>query len=152
MPTNLVDKLITKVDTLRQTFADKFGLPSFDLYQIVRTWTGGEVGSGNHSSVVTKITPTPKVTFKGGEKMLTAGREDDRTMRAENISLTYIENFLQGDPKAAGVEVFFKLVERNAQGADSTTWVLSGVPQAMRSKVGWMMDFVHYHTPLYSGE
>ena len=149
---NLVDKLIPKVDLLRQTFADKFGLPAYDLYQIVRTWSGGELGAGTATSVVTKITPTPKVTFKGGEHLLTAGREEDRTMQAANISLTYVENYLQGDPKAAGVEVFYKLVERNGQAADPTTWILSGVPQAQRNKIGWLLDFKHYHTKLLPGE
>lgn len=146
MPTNLVDKLVPKVDSLRQTFADKFGLPAYDLYQIVRTWDGGEVGAGNVSSVITKITPTPKVMFKGGEQLIGGGREENRTMQAMNISLTYTENFLQGDPKAPGVEVFFKLVERNGQGADTTYWILSGVPQAQRNKLGWLLDFKHYHT------
>lgn len=152
MPTNLVDKLITKVDGLRQTFADKFGLPAYDLYQIVRTWSGGEVGSGTVTSVVTRINPTPKVTFKGGETLLSAGRHEDRTMQASNISLTYTENFLQGDPKPSGTEVFFKLVERNGQAADTTTWILSGVPQAQRNKIGWLLDFKHYHTALLAGE
>jgi hypothetical protein len=150
---NLVDKLIPRVDLLRQKFADKFGLPAYDLYQIVRTWDGGEVGAGNVvSSVVTKINPTPKITFKGGEILLTPGRHEDRTMQAVNTSLTYTENFLQGDPKAPGVEVFFKLVERNGQAADTTTWILSGVPQAQRNKIGWLLDFKHYHTQLLAGE
>src|SRR4051812_14282937 len=129
---NLVDKLISKVDGLRQTFADKFGLPCFDSYQIVRTWSGGEVGAGTPSSVVTKINPTPTVKLSGGDKLLNVGRKDDRTMQAYNLSLTYTENFLQGDPKAAGVEVFFKLVERNGQAADTTYWILKGTPQAQR--------------------
>ena len=149
---NLVDKLITKVDNLRQTFADKFGLPNFDLYRVVRTWSGTEIGDGTATSVVTKITPTPKVTFRGGEQLMSAGREENRTMRAENISLTYTENYLQGDPKAPGVEVFYKLVERNGQAADTTTWILSSVPDAKRSQVGWVLDFKHYRTTLLPGE
>lgn len=143
---NLVDKLIPKIDGLRQTFADKFGLRAFDLYQIIRIWDGGEVGAGNPSSVVTKITPTPKIKFTGEQKLETPGREEDRRVEARNTSLTYTESQLTGDPKVPGTEVFYKLVERNGQAETVTYWILASVPEVERGKIGWHLKFRHYHT------
>jgi hypothetical protein len=141
---NLIDKLINKVDSLRQKAADKFGLPAHNLYRVVRTWSGGEIGGGSVTTVETLITPTPQIEFTGGQRLDPHGRVDDRRMVATEISLTYTENFLQGDPKAAGQEVFYKLVERNSQGADTTYWVLANIPLVVRDEIYWKLEFSPY--------
>lgn len=143
---NLIDKLVTKVDTIRQRAADRFGLPRFNLYRVLRTWDGGEVGAGNPTSQVDLITPTPRIELSGKDVLLAPGRDEGRTMKAYEISLTYTESFLKGDPKSAGQECYYRLVERNAQGAKTTTWILIAPPQAIRDEINWELGFGHYHT------
>ncbi len=141
---NLIDNLIGKVDLIRQRAADRFGLPAHNMYRVFRTWSGGEIGSGTITDVETLITPTPRIEIKGSQRLDTHGRVDDRTMKAFEISLTYQENWLQGDPKVAGQECFYKLVERNSQGADTTYWILSTIPLVNRAEINWELEFKPY--------
>lgn len=139
---NLIDKLITKVDTLRQKAADKFGLPPFDMYRVVRTYASGIIGDGAFVDVATKLSPPPMIKFQGGDVLERGGRDDQRTMTATEVSLSYTENWLQGDPKSSGQEVFYKLVERNSTtAADTTYWILTAVPEAMRDEICWILKF-----------
>lgn len=137
---NLIDKLTTKVDNVRQKAADKFGLPAYNMFRVIRTWSGGELGLGSPVDVETLMTPTPKIVFEGDLRLDPNGLVDARKMTATQISLTFTENFLQGDPKSAGQECFYKLVERNSQSADTTYWTLINVPVAMRNKLGWQLE------------
>ncbi len=142
---NLIDRLISKVDTLRQKAADKFGLPPFDMYHVSRTYTSGIIGDGAFTDVETLLSPPPMLKFAGGDQLERGGRSDDRTLTATEVSLTYTENWLQGQPRVAGVETFFKLVERNSTTeADTTYWQLSAVPEAMRDEICWILKFNRY--------
>lgn len=141
---NLVDKLIPRVDLIRQRAADKFGLPAHDVFLVTRTWDGGAVGSGTATVAEVAILPTPKVVFAGKSELMSIGLVDERTMTMIGVSLTYQENFLQGEPRALGVEIYYKLVERNGQGADTTYWILTKVPEVERSKIGWKLEFRRY--------
>lgn len=142
---NLIDKLISKVDTVRQKAADKFGLPAHNMSRVMRTWSGGEIGSGTPTDVVTLITPTPRITFGGPDLRLERhGLSDQRTMKATEVSLTFTESFLQGLPRLAGQECFYKLVERNGQGAATTYWILSQIPLVARDEINWELEFKHY--------
>lgn len=141
---NLIDKLIPKVDTLRQRAADRFGLPAHNMYRVFRTWSGGSIGEGTSTDIETLITPTPKIVFAGQNKLFPHGIDDDRTMTATEISLTYQENFLQGEPRAAGQECFYKLVERNGQGADTSYWMMTSIPIVLRDEICWKLTFKNY--------
>lgn len=144
MAVNLIDRLTSKVDTIRQKAADRFGLPAFDMYRVYRTYSSGIIGDGAFVDVSTVIYPTPKIVFKGQDVLEHGGRFDKRTMTATEISLTYTENWLQGDPKAAGEQCFYKLVERNGQGADTTYWILDRVPEAKREEINWELNFKRF--------
>jgi hypothetical protein len=141
---NLIDKLTAKVDTVRQKAADKFGLPAHDMYRVMRTYSSGEIGNGPYTDVATLITPTPKVEFKGNLTQSPMGLFDERTMSASQISLTFNESFLRGLPRSAGQECFYKLVERNSQGAATTYWQLTAIPTAQRSAINWVLEFKAY--------
>lgn len=141
---NLIDKLTAKVDLLRQKAADKFGLPAHNMYRVIRTWSGSEVHSGTPTDVETLITPTPRIKFSGELELIQIGLEDKRNMKAYEISLTYTENYLQGHPLAANQECFYKLVERNTQGADTTYWIMSNIPLVQRGKLQWVLEFKPY--------
>lgn len=136
---NLIDKLINKVDTVRQKAADRFGLPAHDVYRVVRTYTGGVIGDGAYTDQTDIIYPTPAVKFTGQDTFENGGRFDNRSVTLTEVSLTYQENWLQGDPKSPGQECFYKLVERNSQGADTTYWILTSVPEVVRGEVYWML-------------
>ncbi len=142
---NLIDKLITKVDSLRQKAADKFGLPPFNMYRVMRTYSSGIIGDGAYTDDSTLLSPPPMIKFAGGDALERGGRHDDRTMTAVEISLSYTENWLQGADRVAGQEVFYKLVERNATTeADTTYWQLTAVPEAVRDEIYWKLQFRRY--------
>lgn len=141
---NLIDKLVTKVDLIRQRAADKFGLPAHNMFRVVRTWSGGELGAGTPTDVETLITPTPRIEFKGDLELEGHGLVDKRTMKAYEISLTFTENFLQGHPLLAGQECIYKLVERNSQGADTTHWIMTNIPLVDRGEIQWILEFRRY--------
>lgn len=141
---NLIDKLISKVDTVRQKAANKFGLPAHNMYRVMRTWSGGEIGSGTATDVETLITPTPHIEFSGGLRLEHHGLTDKRKMKAKEVSLTFTENFLQGTPKLAGQECFYKLVERNGQAADTTYWIMINTPLVARDEINWELEFMSY--------
>lgn len=141
---NLIDKLINKVDAVRQKAANKFGLPSFDFYRVFRTWSGGERGSGTITDVATLLTPTPEITFSGLYRLDSDGLMDERKAKVKGISLSFQENFITGDPKTGAQESFFKMVERNGQGQDTTYWTLDTPPFANRSEVYWELELSHY--------
>lgn len=136
---NLIDKLINKVDTVRQKAADRFGLPAHNVYRVVRTYTSGVIGDGAFTDQTDLIYPTPMVKFTGGDDFEHGGRFDNRKATITEISLTYQENWLQGDPKTPGQQVYYKLVERNGQGADTTWWTLTSVPEVVRGEVYWKL-------------
>lgn len=141
---NLIDKLITKVDSVRQKAADKFGLPAFNLYRVVRTYSSGTIGEGAHTDSETVVTPTPTIKFSGEDKFERGGRTDGRTMTASEISLTYKQNWFYGEPKSAGQEIFYKLVERNGQGQATTYWQLIAIPLVERNEINWVLTFGPY--------
>lgn len=139
---NLIDKLITKVDLLRQKAADKFGLPAFDMYRIVRTYTSGIIGDGSYTEASTLLSPPPMVKFTGAEILEHGGKRDHRKMVATEVSLSYAENWLQGEPLSPGQVCYYKLVERNSTtAADTTTWVLEAIPETQRDQICWELKF-----------
>lgn len=139
---NLIDKLIGKVDSLRQKAADKFGLPPFNMYRVLRTYSSGIIGDGAFTDSETLLTPPPMVKFSGEDVLTRGGRDDARVLEVTEVSLSYAENWLQGSPLAPGQECFYKLVERNSTTfADTTYWILTAVPEAMRDEICWKLKF-----------
>lgn len=139
---NLIDKLIPKVDLLRQKAADKFGLPPFDMYRIVRTYASGIIGDGSYTEDSTKLSPPPMINFSGKDELQRGCRNDQRMMKATEVSLSYTENWLQGEPSVAGQITYYKLVDRNSTTAqDPTTWVLDRVPEQARDQIYWELNF-----------
>lgn len=138
---NLIDKLIPKVDLLRLKAANKFGLPPFDMYRVIRTYASGIIGDGSYTEAETLLSPPPMVKFDGKDALERGGRRDARTMEATEVSLSYAENWLQGE-LTSGQVCYYRLDERNSTTeADSTTWVLSAIPETERENIGWKLKF-----------
>ena len=140
---NLIDRLITKVDTIRQRAADRFGLPSYNLYRVIRTYTGDEVGEGSYTDSNALITPTPMVEIKASDMLQGGGRVEVGTMVAKEISLNYTEAYLKGTGLAANQACFYKLTERNSQATATTYWIITSV-RPHREELNWVIDFKRY--------
>lgn len=146
---SLVDRLISKVDRIRQRVnVDKVGVRRFSLYRVVRTWSGGEVGDGTATISAVEITPAPAIVFnKARDSLNGRGRVEVGTMEASEVSLTYSESYLF-PTLTAGQELYYRLVERNAAQATGTSyWILTSKPEADRCEttsgnIQWIMNFV----------
>lgn len=139
---NLIDKLIPKVDLLRQKAADKFGLPPFNMYRVIRTYASGTIGDGSYTESETLLSPPPMVEFSGGDDLERGGRRDARKMKATEVSLSYTEDWLQGEGLTSGQQCYYKLVDRNTTTfQDTTTWVLDRVPEQTRDQIYWELNF-----------
>jgi hypothetical protein len=139
---NLIDKLIPKVDLLRQKAADKFGLPAFDMYRVIRTYASGTIGEGSFTEASTKLSPPPMVKFTGADQLERGGKRDARKMKATEVSLSYTEAWLQGSTLSAGQICYYKLVDRNSTTQQATTtWVLNAIPDQTRDQIYWELDF-----------
>jgi hypothetical protein len=151
----LVDRLISKVDRIRQRVnVDKVGVRRYDLVRVIRTWSGGEVGDGSITDSETTLSPAPAITLgRESDRLSGRGRVPVGKMQATEISLTYTEAFLQGTPLGAGQECFYKLVERNvAQAAGTTYWVMENTPEADRCEepggnIQWVANFRQREVP-----
>lgn len=145
---NLIDRLITRVDRIRQRInVTSVGVRRFKLYRVVRTWSGGEVGDGTSSSAVLEITPAPAITLgKAPDPLNGRGRVEVGSMVASEVSLSYTEAQLM-PALTAGQELYYRLVEANpAQAYHTTYWVLSGNPEADRCEtpagnIQWILSF-----------
>lgn len=149
---NLVDRLITKVDKIRDRVnVNKVGVRRYRLFRVIRSWDGLEVGAGNATLQVDEILPVPAIQL-GGEpdRLFGRGRQQDDSMRASEVSLSYTENFLEGQPLTAGQECYYKLIELNAaQASDTTYWIMLRRPEADRCEttsgnIQWKMIFSQY--------
>lgn len=146
---NVVDKLIAKVDQIRQRVnVSKVGVRRYKLSRVIRTWNAGEVGDGFPTDVVSELTPAPAITLgKENDRLGGRGRISVGSMQATEVSLTYTQSFLQGYPLTTGQECFYKLEELNSsQGATITYWTLVNTPEADRCEepggnIQWILNF-----------
>lgn len=144
----LVDRLITKVDAIRQRVnSSKVGVRRFRLYLVIRSWSGSEVGDGDATVSAMEITPAPAITLgKARDALSGRGRIEVGSMIAMEVSLGYSEADLQ-PTLTAGQELYYRLVEKNAdQGASTTYWILSATPEADRCEtpggnLQWILNF-----------
>lgn len=145
---SLIDRLISKVDNIRQKVnVEKVGVRRFQLYRVVRTWSGGEVGDGTATIAATEITPAPAITLgKSRDSLSGRGRVERGSMVASQVSLSYSESDLY-PALTAGQELYYRLVEMNAeQGASTSYWTLESAPEADRCEtpggdLQWTINF-----------
>lgn len=148
MATKLVDRLVSKIDKIRQRVnVDKIGVRRYGLYRVIRTWDQGEVGAGLSTSLVTEITPAPAITLgQVKDNMSGRGRVETWTMIATEISLRYTEAYLYPE-LIKGQELYYRLVELNpTQAAATSYWIVSTRPEADRDETvtgntQWIMNF-----------
>lgn len=140
----LVDSLVTDViDGLREDLHPAFGVRAYRLYRVLRSWSGAEVGDGVHSDDASELRPQPLVSMWDGTKFVQAlcGVRELGEVRCTEISLTYTEAQLTGQPLTKRQELFYGIGEAHGQGSNTRLFQLSGTPWIDRVKdMGWVMS------------
>lgn len=147
---NLIDGLLPIVDDLRSSLNADFGTRPFKCYVVRRHWTGERRGEGTLVwDSETEITPAPRVDLGSlFHRLSDLGLESDGEIVLREVSLTYTEAELTGQPLADNEECFIRLVEGQGQGIVSRDFVLatSKRPEPDREKdIGWRVTLTHAH-------
>jgi hypothetical protein len=142
-PSVLVDSLIPDViDGLREDLHPTFGVRAYRVYRVVRTWSGRNAGEGVSSDDAGELRPQPRVAMWNGLKYVQAQcgiRELGDVMLTE-VSLTYSEGQLTGQPLARNVEIFYAIGEANGQASALRLWMLTAPPFIDRERdMGWVL-------------
>lgn len=145
MPT-LIDKLITRVDSVRSRVHAKIGDRRFTVARVIRTYASGEIGDGGFTDAELAITPDPEVDFAERRDTLERGRTERGTCTIREISLTY--TYAQLRPTlVAGQQAFYKITDSKGHGQPVSYWVLSREPEAdrcetMDGNLQWVLTLV----------
>lgn len=123
----LVDSLVADViDGLREDLHPQFGVRAYRMYRVVRTWAGALVGEGSGDILIPdfvddahELRPQPLVTVWDGLRYVQAvcGIEELGEIKLTEISLTYTEAQLTGQPLAANQELLIALGDAHGQGS-----------------------------------
>jgi hypothetical protein len=145
-PSVLVDSLVPGViDSLRNSLNPQFGIRAYRAYRVIRTWTGAQPGDGSYSDVAGELIPQPRVRVWDGFKFeqAPAGLQSAGRVRLTEVSLTYSEADLTGQPLSNNQELLIALGDANGQG--STTYLFTHVqpPYIDREKdMGWVLNLI----------
>lgn len=149
-------KLIDTVDTLRD-IPVRFGLRTYEVHVIRTRWTGGERGLGQEVTISdTPILPTPLLTSLDGVSRVVniVGLDEIGTVRVEQISGRYSENFLSGnDSEGNGqdadtqffYEIQFPTPGTVSDGAPRRRFFPAAAPNYDASKFAWNITLQRSH-------
>lgn len=116
----LVDSLVGDViDELRDDLHTQFGVRAYRVYRVIRTWTGPAVGEGTFTDEAHELRPQPLVTVWDGLRFVQAvcGIEEMGEIKLTEISLSYTEAQLLGQPLASNQELVIALGDAHGQGS-----------------------------------
>lgn len=142
-PNVLVDALIPGViDGLRGALHPLFGVRAFTVETVVRSWSGGSVGDGDPTDVVTELTPQPKVfpfaSFTRDQEP--CGFDQAGMVKLTEVSLTYTQAELLACEAPAGAQHFIRVTEAHGQEQAAKIFVHAKAPYPDRLKdMGWIM-------------
>lgn len=140
--TVLVDGLLGTIDALRD-LGRQFGQRAYRMYRVLRTWSGGAVGEGAYTDVLTEMTPRPCVhPFTEGldNKLRPCGLMEAGVVKLTEVSLTYTYGELTGAGLSAGQEHLLLLREGYGQGQPDRYWRLDRPPFPDRENdIGWIL-------------
>jgi hypothetical protein len=142
-PSTLVDSLVPDViDGLREDLHPAFGVRAYRCYRVIRTWSGKTVGDGKPSDVGAELRPQPRVAMWDGLKFVqaTCGIRELGDVKLTEVSLTYTDGQLTGQPLAANQEMFIALGEAHGQASPLRLWAHTAPPFIDREKdMGWVL-------------
>lgn len=139
MQDNLVDDLAVVADSLRDELHTDFGVRQYQCYLAKASWSGGHVGVGAKTvSYVKELIPSPRVVLIDRHDLTEGGLQETGTAKLTEISLTYSQADLLGEPMATGEEFHYLLVDRLGQGVSRRVFIPQDHPYPDREKnIGW---------------
>ncbi len=142
-PAVLVDSLVPDViDGLRDTLQPAFGIRAYRVYRVIRTWSGRVAGDGTASDVGAELRPQPRVKVWDGLQFTQAicGVRELGDVKLTEVSLTYTDADLTGQPLARNQEMFVAIGEANGQASPLRVWGHTQPPFIDRERdMGWVL-------------
>jgi hypothetical protein len=142
-PAVLVDSLVPDlIDGLRDELLPSFGVRAYRVYRVVRTWSGAEIGDGVLTDDGAELRPRPRVKIWDGLKFVQAicGIRELGDVKLTEVSLTYTDADLTGQPLAKNQESFIAIGEGNGQGSPLRLWGHTQPPFIDREvDMGWVL-------------
>lgn len=147
----LVDSLVADViDGLREDLHPQFGVRAYRVYRVIRSWSGVVVGEGTPSDVAGELRPQPLVwtweTIANGlrYKQAACGIHELGAVKLTEVSLTYSEADLTGQPLRDNQELLFAIGDAHGQGTTVRLFTHDKPPYIDRIKdMGWVMFLRH---------
>jgi hypothetical protein len=147
---NLIDDWVADVDELRGDLNADFGTRPFQVFTVLRSWTGLIEGEGDYADVVTEITPAPLVQFCNGYHwvMTPLGTHEDGEFRLVEVSLSYTFDELSPTGLRENQQFFLVLHEAHGQGSPDRYVRNAKPPFEDREKtIGWIMTVMDMNIP-----
>lgn len=142
----LVDSLVPGViDALRDSLNPQFGIRAYRTYRVIRTWTGAEPGSGSYTDDAGELRPQPRVWVWDGFKFNQEpiGLQSVGRVRLTEVSLTYAEPDLTGQPLTNNQELLIAIGDANGQGSSTNLFTHVQPPYIDREKdMGWVLNLI----------
>lgn len=139
----LVDSLVPDViDGLREELHPAFGVRAFRVYRVIRTWSGEVEGDGDPTDVAGELRPQPHVKIWDGLRWVAAvcGIRELGEVKLTEISLTYTERQLTGQPLGKNQTCFFAIGEAHGQGSEIRLFANTRPPFIDREQdMGWTL-------------
>jgi hypothetical protein len=147
----LVDSLVPDViDGLRDELNPEFGIRSYRVYRIIRTWSGAEPGDGIPTDDAGELRPQPRVKVWDGFRFVEqpAGLQAAGRVQCTEVSLSYSEADLTGGALASNQELLIAIGDGNGQGSTLRFFTHYQPPYVDRERdLGWVVNLVSVQTP-----
>lgn len=139
---NLVDDLVELVDDLRGDLHPAMGVRHWRVFFVRRTWAT-EKGYGAFTDVETEMLPQPLVSFDLRSELTPAGVDEKGTIKLSEVSLTYTEAELNGQPVGALENFYYLLREGHGQEMRDRYFGLMDPPWPDRiNTIGWVLTLI----------
>jgi hypothetical protein len=152
----LVDSLVGDViDGLRDQLHPQFGVRSYRVYRVIRTWSGRTSGDGKYTDAVAELIPYPLVAQWDGYKFVQqkCGVGEAGEIKLTEISLTYSAADLCPRDLRANQELFYAIGDANGQASPISVWSVQAPPYVDRIKdLGWVLRLLSAESaPAWAG-
>lgn len=142
----LVDSLVPDViDGLRDELNPEFGIRSYKVYRVIRTWSGTQPGDGTPTDVAGELRPQPRVKFWDGFRFQEdpSGLNSNGRVQLTEVSLSYSESDLTGNPLSLNQELLIAIGDGNGQGSTIGLFTHNQPPFVDREKdLGWVVNLI----------
>jgi hypothetical protein len=142
-PDVLVDSLVGDViDGLREDLHPQFGVRAYRVYRVIRSWAGRVAGEGTFTDDAAELRPQPLVWQWDGLRFVqeTCGVEELGEVKLTEVSLTYTESQLTGQPLRKNQEILIAIGEAHGQASSTRLFRHTRPPYIDRVKdMAWVL-------------